>query len=322
MRVLVTGSAGFIGRRIVEVLAARGDVVSGLDRRDAPLPPGAARQDACDILDSERLLSIVDEVSPEAIIHLAARTDLNEKSELAGYATNIAGVENLISAIRQTPSVKRCIFTSSQLVCRVGYVPRDELDYRPNTLYGQSKVLTEQIVRAENGGGIEWCLTRPTTVWGPGMSAHYQRLLAMIQNGRYFHVGGKPLHKSYSYIANIAHQYRMLLDAPAHQIVGRTYYLADYEPIELAAWTNAFRQAMQAPPIRKLPKSLAIALAWCGDVINLAGLKSFPFNSFRLKNILTEYTFDLQETEKVCGPLPYTMQEGVEETVAWFQASG
>jgi hypothetical protein len=53
-------------------------------------------------------------------------------------------------------------------------------------------------------------------------------------------------------------------------------------------------------------------------VINLAGFRRFPFNSFRLRNILTQYRFNLDETRAVCGPLPFTMQQGVEQTVSWF----
>ena len=149
--------------------------------------------------------------SPDALVHLAARIDLDEKANLAGYTANIEGVQNLIAAVRLTPSIKRAIWTSSQLVCRVGYVPRNDTDYTADTLYGRSKVRTEQIVRQEDGAEREWCLVRPTTVWGPGMSAHYQRFLRMIQQGYYFHVGNSPLWKSYSYVENIAFQYWRLL---------------------------------------------------------------------------------------------------------------
>ena len=103
----------------------------------------------CDILDAGRLNEAVQEFSPDALVHLAARIDLDEKTNLAGYAANIEGVQNLIAAVRLTPSIRRAIWTSSQLVCRVGYVPRNDTDYTADTLYGQSKVRTEQIVREQ-----------------------------------------------------------------------------------------------------------------------------------------------------------------------------
>jgi len=315
MKVLVTGSSGFIGQAVVRRLRAEGYEVVGLDKA-----PSVATEIVCDILEADRLKQAVKDAAPGAVVHLAARIDLDEKINLAGYTANIEGVENLVEAIRLTPSIRRAIWTSSQLVCRVGYVPSGDTDYKADTLYGQSKVRTEQIVRQRDGAEREWCLVRPTTVWGPGMSPHYQRFLRMIQRGHYFHVGRTPLWKSYSYIENIAFQYWKLLVAPKDAIHRRTFYLADYQPIDLLAWSDAFQRAFDSRPIPHLPLGLAQMLAYCGDAVNAAGLKKFPFNSFRLNNVLTQYQFDLKPTEAVCGPLPFNMEQGVAATAAWLQA--
>lgn len=314
MKILVTGSSGFIGQALVGRLQAEGCEVAGLDRA-----PGATTNYVCDILDAPRLNDVVSGFSPDALVHLAARVDLDEKANLASYAANIEGVQNLIAALRLTRSIKRAIWTSSQLVCRVGYIPANDTDYTADTLYGRSKVRTEQIVREEDGAEREWCLARPTTVWGPGMSAHYQRFLRMIERGYYFHVGNSPLWKSYSYVENIAFQYWRLLTVPASLIHRKTLYLADYEPIDLLAWSDAFQRAFRSRPIPHIPLSVAHLLAYCGDAVNAIGLRNFPFNSFRLNNVLTQYQFDLAPTEAVCGPLPYGMEQGVTETVAWLR---
>ena len=268
MKVLVTGSSGFIGQALVRRLRAAGFEVAGLDKG-----AGATTDYVCDILDAGRLNQAVQEFSPDALVHLAARIDLDEKTNLAGYTANIEGVQNVIAAVRLTPSIRRAIWTSSQLVCRVGYVPRNDTDYTADTLYGQSKVRTEQLVREQDGAGREWCLARPTTVWGPGMSAHYQRFLRMIERGHYFHVGNSPLWKSYSYIENIAFQYLRLLEAPADLVHRKTFYLADYEPIDLLAWSDAFQRAFQSRPIPHMPLGIARMLARCGDAVNAAGLQ-------------------------------------------------
>jgi GlcNAc-P-P-Und epimerase len=316
MKVLVTGSSGFVGRALVRRLKAAGWEIGGLDKESSPTSTFL-----CNILDAAQIKATIHEFSPDALVHLAARTDLDENTNLTGYAANIDGVQNLIAAVRLTPSIRRTIWTSSQLVCRIGYKPQNDTDYNAETLYGRSKIRTEQIVREGDGGGSEWCLVRPTTVWGPGMSPHYQRLFRMIQRGHYFHVGRGPLWKSYSYLENIAFQYLRLLEAPAGLIHGKTFYLADYQPIDLLAWCDAFQCALQAPTIPHVPLPFARMLAYCGDVANAAGLRGFPFNSFRLNNILAQYQFDTKATEAICGQLPYSIERGVAETADWLRGS-
>jgi len=317
-KILVTGSSGFIGTHLVNSLIVQGYEVYGLDIKLPDFPLNDFHFIKCDILNVSELSQVFLDCQPQVVVHLAARTDLEGKG-IAEYAANVAGVKNLVEAVAKTPSVQRCIYTSSQLVCRVGYVPKNDQEYCPNTIYGESKVLSEQIIRQHDGGGREWCLVRPTTVWGVGMNPHYQRFFRMLCQGKYFHVGRRPLYKSYSYIGNIIYQFQKLSKAPVEQIQRRTFYLADYKPIDLNSWVDAFQQELESKPIHVVPMFLAKNAALLGDLLNTLGFKSFPFNSFRLKNVLTEYQYDLSNTEKVCGALPYNMEQGVKETAIWIR---
>ena len=322
MKVLITGSSGFIGGHLVRALVALGYSVLGID---AVQPKGAISGwsfQECDLLNPFTLGTILEEFSPDCVVHLAARTDLDEKANLhEDYAVNIAGVENLVKSVRASASVRHCIYTSTQLVCPVGYVPDSALDYRPETLYGESKMLGEKIVRDFDGGGATWCIVRPTTVWGPGMNPHYQRFFRMVAEGRYFHVGRGPLRKSYGYVGNIAHQYTKLLQADKKDIHRKTFYLADYEPLSLRDWADVLSDELGSPDIKTIPQGVARLAAICGDFVNACGFRGFPFNSFRLRNVLMEYQVDLADIERICGSLPYTMHHGVKETVRWYQES-
>jgi nucleoside-diphosphate-sugar epimerase len=317
-RIVITGSSGFIGTHLVKLLDRPEYYVTGIDIRPPSRHGANFTYVPCDILDEGELARQMRSARPESVIHLGARTDLGAKRDIDSYSANIEGVRNLVAAVRSVPTIERCIYTSSQLVCRVGYVPKSEQDYCPDTLYGKSKVLTERIIREVDGGGVQWCLVRPTTVWGPGMSTHYQRFFRLIVRGHYFHVGREAVYKSYGYVGNVVHQYVRLLDAPKDGIHRKVFYLADYEPISLQAWADAFGEALGARPIRIIPKMVARALARLGDLVNMCGYRAFPFNSFRLRNILSEYRLDLSETKAVCGELPYTWEEGVKETAGWI----
>lgn len=321
MKVLVTGSSGFIGSHVVERLRAENYTVLGTDHRPPASTEPPSRFQLCDLLDRDRLAAIFASFAPDYVLHIGGRTDLYEKKDLRGYAANIEGVENLMHAIKASGTVRRCLYTSSQMVCRTGYVPSSDTDFCPHTVYGESKVKSERMVREQDGAGVEWCLVRPTTVWGPGVSEHYRRFLRMIQTGRYFHIGHRPLYKSFSYVRNIAFQYQRIMEAPVEQVHRKVFYLADYDLLSMRDWTNSIQRELGGPPIRTLPESLAKMAARLGDLVNAIGFVKFPFNSFRLKNVLTEYIFDLAPTQLVCGTLPWTAADGVKEMVAWFKAA-
>ncbi len=321
MRILVTGSAGFIGGHLVRHLAERGHVVIGLDRRIAAHDVATAAFVQCDILDADAVRQAMREAAPEVVLHLAAVTHL-EGTSLGDYASNIAGVENMVAAIRATSSVRRSICTSTQLVQPLGRMPAHDTEYDPATLYGQSKVETERIWRAADGAGREWCIVRPTTIWGPNMNPHYLTFFRMLAAGRYVHVGSEVALRTYGYVENTAYQFLRLAAASTDAVSGRLFYLGDYEPLAIADWAERFRATLGAPAIRRIPVGIARLAARAGDLVNALGWREFPFNSFRLSNVVTSSVVDLTATKAICGPLPVSLDEGVRRTAAWLATQG
>ena len=320
MKVVVTGASGLIGRWVVERLLKEQVETIGIDIAPPVVVAPGYQHCAGNILDGPFLNSILLEHTPKIVIHLAARIDLHGR-HVDDYPANIDGVRNVVAAARLAGSVRRVIYTSSQLVCRVGYIPKSDTDYCPDTPYGESKAFTERIVRETAGDGVEWVLCRPTTVWGPHMSEHYQRFLKYIQSGRYWHFTRRKLYKSYGYVGNVAWQYWKLATAPAGMVHGKTFYLADYDPISLRDYADELQRQLGGKPIPNCPYALAWLGAKAGDILNYSGWQKFPFNSRRLRNIMTEYRYDLSPTQEVCGELPYTFVEGIQATAAWFRST-
>jgi len=311
MIILVTGGSGFLGAALIRNLREGGHTVLGFNRTLGPDFISG------DLTKSESIEQAVNIFSPEVIINLASQTDLGGTDSKFGYSANTVGVQNLVDAVSRSPFVRRVIWVSSQLVNVPGYQPKSDKDYNPVGEYGKSKMTGEQIVRSCDGGGKEWVIVRPTTVWGAGMSPHYMRLLSMIQKGIYFHVGNKPLYKSYSYIDNLVYQFACLATADKALIHGKTIYLADSEPIELRNWCNGFA-AHFGKSIPTMPKPIAQLLAKAGDLAGKTGVPRIPFNSLRLNNILTEYVFDTSMIEAICGKSKISNDEGVRRTAEWF----
>jgi GlcNAc-P-P-Und epimerase len=310
VRVLITGSSGFVGSALRRELAERSESVAGFSRNGGP---GTFQGD---LLDADSIRSALNAFKPDVVFNLAGQTAL-KGARRDGYAVNTVGVQNLVSAVTATPSVKRVIWMSSQLVGTPGIAPKYDTQYDPVDDYGRSKVEGEQIVRHFDGGGKEWVMTRSTTIWGPGMSDHYVNLLRLIDRGLYFHIGRQPLRKSYSYIDNLSRQLSALTDAEPGLVNRRTLYLADSEPIELRTWTGQFA-AEFGRPVPTIPTGVARVIGLAGDAAALAGLPA-PITSRRLANMSAEYVYDTGPIERIAGPSPISNEEGVRRTALWYR---
>lgn len=154
-RALVTGGAGFIGSRVVDELIARGYEVAALDN----LQNGDREQIAdeatfyeVDIREAD-LRSVVADVDPSVIIHLAALHHANPGAEHIEEVidVNVFGTRNLLAAARELHNIQRVVFASSAKV----YPPIDEpaietFEPGPTEMVGKTKVIGEDLVHFFN----------------------------------------------------------------------------------------------------------------------------------------------------------------------------
>ena len=169
----------------------------------------------------------------------------------------------------------------------------------------------------------DWCIVRPTSIWGPWCYIPYGRFFQLIARRRYFHPGHSNSPKSFGYVGNIMFQTRKLLDAPAEQIHGRVFYLTDYDAFTIREWADMIAMKLRNKKIRTIPEWMVSILAVVGDLMKFCGVKQPLFSSFRLQNMRANTAKTPTEAiRQITGPLPYSMEQGVEETIAWFKKYG
>ena len=190
MKILITGSSGFIGRRVSRRLADAGHKVVGFDLREPLERDDRVEHHTEDLLNRDGVAELISRTNPEVVVHLAAKIGLKEvPSDSPHFAANTVGTKNLMEAMAESASVRRAVFVSTKYVFR-GPPPVAPRTYKPNTAYGRTKAAMEEMIWEADGAVPEWCIARPTTIWGPGMSPHYCRFLRLIREGRYVHFGG------------------------------------------------------------------------------------------------------------------------------------
>jgi nucleoside-diphosphate-sugar epimerase len=320
MKILITGGSGFIGTNAIDIMSAEpGSILNySLD------PPLKAEHRKYwlegDILDESALTAAFQRFQPDRILHLAARAECDENATLEeGYRVNIDGTRNVLNAIRATLSVERAIITSSQFVCAPGPLPKSDTDYFPETIYGQSKVITEKLTREANLP-ICWTIIRPTNIWGPWHLRYRREFWRVVQRGLYVHPGRQPVIRCYGYVKNIVHQIQKIFQAPRDEVAGKTFYLGD-PPINLLDYVDGFSRELTGRAVRVIPRPLMHALALMGDVPSRLTGKPFLINSSRFRSMTTDYTTPMEKTFETLGENPYTLAEGIKETVAWLRTS-
>lgn len=316
-RILITGGSGFIGTNLIgTLLSSNKDIeVLSIDIKEPKISEHRCLWKKVDICNLELLMSVLQKFRPTHVVHLAARTDLNGKS-LDDYQANILGVSNLLKVLDQINTVKKALFASSMYVCYPGYIPKSFKDYSPHTVYGESKVLTEEIIAKENIK-YNYSIMRPTSIWGPWFGEPYRIFFDIVLSRKYFHLGNKACNKTYGYIDNTVYQILELLKSSPDKSNGKTFYLGDLPQYNISEWAEEIAEYLNFK-IYKMPFLFFKILAWLGDLLRVLNI-SFPMTSFRLKNMTTDNVHDLSLIKEIAPNLPVTRIEGVKKTIDWLK---
>lgn len=184
MKFLLTGGLGFIGHHVYQILEKDYDVTSvdcietyccvpkkELDflvkQRTRILKE--VNNKFLDIRDSD-LYKVLDETSPNVVIHLAAFPRAKVVNINPTWASNVlvTGLLNLLEACK-TSRVDRFVYISSSMVYGDFTGAIDETyPCNPKGLYGILKLTGEQIVKDYcTQNNIEYVIIRPSAVYGP-----------------------------------------------------------------------------------------------------------------------------------------------------------
>lgn len=171
MKILLTGSDGYIGTQMLQVLRATGHEVTGFDTgyyNDGWLY-GKPIKPAFHIQKDIRKVEVSDVAGFDAVIHLAELSNdpLSQVDPLITEDINHNGTVKLIDACIKA-GVPRFLYASSCTVYGASDVVRDESSQvNPITAYGQCKVLNEQYLLKLANDAFCPIIFRNATVFGP-----------------------------------------------------------------------------------------------------------------------------------------------------------
>jgi nucleoside-diphosphate-sugar epimerase len=328
MIAVVTGSSGFIGSHLVEALLARGAAVRVLARPESPASPVDARIErfTADPLDDRSMREAGCWDGATHVFHCAGVTKRRTLAEFR--AGNVVPTANLLAATMahagSTPP--RVVLVSSQAAAgpaRSADRPvREDDPPQPIEAYGRSKLEAEHAARHYEGR-FPVTIVRPGAVYGP-RDQDFLRVFRLAVRSIALHAVPRDNLFSIVHVDDLVSAMLAAADRPV--AAGRTYFVANREPVTWRALYAAIAASASARPALELQLPLpAIALAGvAGDVFSaITGWHSLANSNKTAMARPRWWTCDSSRARAELGwnsSIP--LQDGVRETYLWYLHAG
>ena len=280
MKILVTGSAGFIGSALSLKLLNRGDMVIGVDNHNDYYNPilkedrvkrlkvyPAYTHEIVDIADLSKIEQLFKKHKPQRVVNLAAQAGVRYsiKNPSSYIHSNLLGFANILESCRHN-DVEHLVYASSSSVyganTSMPFSVHDSVDH-PLSLYAATKKANELMAHSYSHlYRLPTTGLRFFTVYGPWdrPDMALQKFAKAIVNNQTIKVYNNGNHKrDFTYIDDIVEGVIRVLDSPAvsnknwssnnpdlatSKAPWRLYNIGNNQPINLMDYITALEKAL------------------------------------------------------------------------------
>jgi dTDP-4-dehydrorhamnose reductase len=181
-KILITGSNGLLGQKLVFLLSQQADIQliatsRGANRMD--FMDGYQYQEM-DITNAEQVAEVIEKVLPDAIIHTAAMTNVDQcegEKDLC-WAMNVKAVEYLVEACEKHQIFLCHLSTDFVFDGQSGPYSEEDLP-SPVSFYGWSKYAAEEVVKRAK---CPWSIVRTVLVYGITNDMSRSNIILWVKN--------------------------------------------------------------------------------------------------------------------------------------------
>lgn len=299
MRILVTGSSGFVGQNLIPYLKN--------NIKGAEIISLSVRFDSDNIVEQGNIY-----------IHLAgkAHDTKNKTQENEYYKANYLLTKSVYDTFLNDSSATCFIYMSS--VKAIADNPGNNLvdegyEEDVETIYGKSKRMAEEYILLHQRPDKRVYILRPCMIHGPGNKGNLNLLYQIVRKGLPYPLAAFDNKRSFLSIENLCFVINEMICRK--DISSGIYHISDDEPFS----TNTVIQIMsdslgKTAKLIRIPKAIIKSIAAVGDRM------PFPLNTERLKKLTDNYLVsNTKLKEALQKPLPISAMEGLRITVESFK---
>jgi nucleoside-diphosphate-sugar epimerase len=310
-KIFVTGGSGFIGYNLY--LALKANHYKAIFSSRACVPNNSQFVIAPELGSNASWYQLLEDV--DTVVHLAARAHILRKNTAKDcfvhfQKTNVEGTARLAEEALAA-KVKKIIFLSSigAVAEKTEEVLKPEMQCRPTSLYGQSKLAAEKkLKKIAAGSDMSVIVIRPPLVYGPRNPGNMARLLKIVDYGVPLFLSALDSNRrSFVGISNLIDLILLCLEHPA--AANQTFHVSDDEDISTAELLRRMGKAL-GKPVRNIPIP--------GSLLR-AGLRMVGKGDW-VDKLFGDLKVDISETKRILGWKPkVTMGEELERTAKWWR---
>lgn len=326
-KILITGASGFVGSHLVEEALKRDlEVYAGIRKTSSRefLQDDRINFIELNFADKDQLAIALKRKQFDYIIHNAGVVTAQKLDDY--WRVNFEYVKNFADAIISSGEIpEKFTFISSA----AAYGPasgedlsdflKEEDEPKPINAYGKAKLEAERYLAQLHD--FPYITIRPTGVYGPREKDIYA-FFKLINHNIEGYIGFKRQHLAFVYVKDLV---RAVLDATTSSISQRSYFISDGR--YYAQWDLGMtaKRILGKKTLRfHVPVTLVRGIAWIMEQIG-KGDGRYPALNLEKVRILESLNWkcDIEPLKEDLNFQPqYDLEEGLEETLAWYKENG
>lgn len=287
MKIAVTGSSGFVGKRFLEYNRDRFEIIT-FSLRDTKVRD-------------------IDLKGVDAIVHLAGKAhEMQPIPDQVYYDVNYTLTKELAEKAKED-GVPHFIFVSTTKIYgdQVKEIVDEKSPGSPDDAYGKSKYQAEELLRYMSTAVFKVAVVRPPLVYGPGVKGNMLKLLQLAAKNYPLPFGNSRNKRSMVFLDNLVELINTII---SQQAMG-TFIAGDREPVSTDRLLSLIRKSMgKKEDLVSIPSVLRFFIKKLRPA-----LYTRLFGSFVADNSQTNKTLNFTP--------PFTTEYGVEKMVEWWGKS-